>query len=141
MPRKVWKSLGVTADVAEVHTEIIKKPYGDPIRQNPAGKKKFKVVRNLVNFEVLDKTTRSPAHNPTLTMTVCYKQQDVNAAGGIENLKLGVYLNGEWDYLWEWKQNDPNMVECSEPGFVGAVVVRLKRKWADPAIGWGGGGG
>ena len=141
MSRREWKSHGVTAEVAEANTRIDPKDYGSPIQQNPAGKKKFKVVRKLVNFEVVDETTGLPAAGPTLTLTVCYKQKDLNDVGGIENLKLGVYLDGEWDYLWEWKQNDPNMVACSEQGFVGAVIVRLKRKWADPAIGWGGGGG
>ena len=141
MPKEEWKSHGVKAEVAEANTEINRKDYGSPIQQNPAGKKKFKLVRQLVNFEVLETATKTPAANPTLTLTVCYKQQDITGAGGIEKLKLGVYLDGEWDYLWEWKQNDPRMVACTEPGFVGAVEVKLKKKWADPPIGWGGGGG
>lgn len=139
MPKREWKSDGVKVEVAEANMDINPKSYGNPIQQNPAGKKKFKLVRKLVNFEVLDKATRVAAANPTLTITVCYKQKDVTDAGGITKLKLGVYLNNEWDYLWEWKQNDPNMVACPEPGFAGAVRVRLTRRWADPPIGWGGG--
>ena len=140
MPKKEWKELGVKAEVTEANTEIKEKDYGDPIKQNPAGKKKFEVIKDLVNFAILDTKTKGPAANPSLTLTVCYKQKYVDKAGSIEKLKLGVYLDGEWDYLWEWKENDPNMVPCTEPGFAGAVQVRLKRKWADPQIGWGGGG-
>ena len=138
MPKKEWKSDGVKAEVAETNTEIKPKPYGNPSQQNPAGKKKFKLVRKLVNFEVVNKGTTVAAANPTLTITVCYKQKDVTDAGGIAKLKLGVYRNNEWDYLWQWKQNDPNMVACPHSGFDGAVRVRLTGKWDDPPLAWGG---
>jgi len=93
----------------------------------------FKVIRALVNFEVLA-SPHVEAFTRPATLTVCYRQSDIDAAEGKNKLKLGAWNGKKWMTL---PQN--RAVDCPFPGkgFVGAVEVLLTRPWADPPVAWG----
>jgi hypothetical protein len=109
-------------------------PANKPGYKSPESTSDFTVIRALVSFEVLASPNVDTFTKPA-KLTVCYKQSDVNAAGG--KLKLGAWDGNKWRIL---PQN--RSVDCPFPGqgFAGAVEVLLTRPWADPPVAWGGGG-
>lgn len=93
----------------------------------------FSVIRALVSFEVV---ASSPVDRFTKPgkLTVCYKQSDVDTAGGANKLKLAAWNGKKWQILPQ-RPSD----ECPFPDqdFVGAVEVLITRPWADPPLAWG----
>ena len=134
---KEWSKKGVKAIVPDDDAEINTKPYG-----NPVSKGNFTVIRDLVNFEVVNKHTKKPVSGfPTskpMVITVCYTEADATAAGGANKLKLAM-----WDDKSEdWKNIPINKADsCPFEDFAGAYEAKITSRWADPPVAWGGGGG
>jgi hypothetical protein len=104
-----------------------------PGHSSPRSTTGFEVIRALVNFEVLANPPVEAFTRPA-TLTVCYKQSDIDAAEGKNKLKLGAWDGEKWTIL---PRN--RAVDCPFPdkGFVGAVEVLLTRPWVDPPVAWG----
>lgn len=108
-------------------------PGQKPGYASPSSTSEFSVIRTLVNFELPASPNVDTLTKPA-TLTVCYKQSDVDAAAGKNKLKLGAWDGQKWRIL---PQN--RAVDCPFPGqgFAGAVEVLLTRPWADPPVAWG----
>lgn len=132
---KVWTEKGVKVDVPEANAEIKEKAYG-----NPTSTGSFTVIRHLVNFEVVVKGTSNPVNgfpaNKPMTITVCYTDDDAEAAGGENKLKLAMWDGEDWKNIPITKA-----AACPFAGFAGAYEAKITSRWADPSIAWGGGGG
>jgi hypothetical protein len=101
---------------------------------SPRTTSEFTVIRALVNFELPASPDVETFTKPA-TLTVCYKQSDIDAAGDKNKLKLGAWDGNKWRILPKNRA-----VDCPFPGkgFVGAVEVLLPKPWADPPVAWGG---
>lgn len=101
--------------------------------QIPRDTAEFRVIRTLVSFEVMASEPVDGFTRPG-KLTVCYKQSDVDAAGGVNKLKLAAWNGKKWQILPQ-RPTD----ECPFPGqdFAGAVEVLITRPWSDPPVAWG----
>ena len=131
MAVKEWSNKGVKAEVDDVNAEINEKDFG-----SPGSTGDFTVIRELVNFEVVNRNTKKPVEgfSPPMVITVCYTADDAAAAGGANRLKLGMWDGSAWKNI-PIKAAD----SCPFSGFAGAVEAKITARWADPPIAWGGG--
>lgn len=136
---KSWPAKGVRAQVPPqtgIEVEIKEKPYG-----NPESTDEFTVIRHLVNFEVVDKQTNNPVESfaPPMRITACYTQSDVDAAGGVNKLKLAAWDGKKWRNLpITCIDRDDCPCPFADAGFIGAAEVLITARWADPPVAWGG---
>ncbi|MGB3712960.1 MAG: hypothetical protein WA996_00870 [Candidatus Promineifilaceae bacterium] len=134
---KDWYEKGVRAFVpsqeSKVDADIHEKDY-----ESRPNQPHFTMVRELVNFEVVNANTGKPIgiFHPPLEITVCFIESDMATAQTRgKPLKLGAWINDRW---WTLPTKHPPG-ECphGNPEHMGAYKALITGKWDDPEIGWG----
>jgi hypothetical protein len=128
---KEWSGKGLKIEVDDDDAEITEKEYG-----NPPAPGNFKIIRELVNFEVRVGNENKPV--PT-TFIACFTAADASEAGGANRLKL---------VMWNPNQNDWKNIPITKSvpipagfsGFAGAFEAKITARWPDPPVAWGGSG-
>ncbi|HSG16078.1 MAG TPA: hypothetical protein VLE70_07125, partial [Anaerolineae bacterium] len=120
---------GVKANVPDDNAEIRTKDFG-----SPGSTANFRVIRELVNFEVVVKGTNNPVggFSPPMVITVCYTKEDAASAGGANKLKLGMWDGNDWKNIPIKPAN-----ACPFEGFEGAFEAKITARWADPPVALG----
>ena len=122
--------------------EIRPRIYGNPpdIQFDKEGD--FRIIRRLINFEIVLAGTAAPVKkfDPPAQLQVCISEDDIAQAGELNKLVLGWY-----DYeknVWHVLIRDinPEILDqegCPYPGYFGAITIDIEGIWADPPMAWG----
>jgi hypothetical protein len=92
------------------------------------------------NFAVIAPNAKPVKSTSKALLTVDYTAGEIGQVGNDKrNLKLGVYLGGQWR-VYQWNQltdkGDPNNYTGA-----GSVELKIEGDLSDPPIAWGGGSG
>ncbi len=117
-----------------IDVEIVRKPYGSPLKGS------FKVIRPLVNFEIIDlKGNQDDPFNHPVELLVRFTEDDVAQAEG--NPKFIYYKDNKDKWVMPEDQDDNVEIDRywfgASDGFVGFDVIKLPGWPADPSGAWG----